>query len=57
MDEAERALAVLATLGEHRAEVVYFDEEHLETPAEVCGACSDPVAGVWVPVSFCPQAR
>jgi hypothetical protein len=50
----EEILSVLA--GEHRPEVVYFDEWHVETPAEVCVACSDPVAGRWVPVSFCPAA-
>lgn len=41
----------------HEPVVVYFDEDHVETPAEVCGACSDWKAGVWVPASFCPQAR
>lgn len=41
----------------HEPEVIYFDEWHVETPAEVCGGCSDGPAGIWVPASFCPQAR
>jgi hypothetical protein len=24
---------------------------------DVCIACSDPDAGIWVPVSFCPEAK
>lgn len=24
---------------------------------DVCAACSDPDAGIWVPVSFCPEAK
>jgi hypothetical protein len=24
---------------------------------DVCAACSDPEAGIWVPVSFCPEAK
>lgn len=41
----------------HQPVVIYFDEDHVETPAEVCAACSDGQAGIWVPASFCPQAR
>lgn len=41
---------------EHVSEVVYFDEWHVTTPAEICAACSDPERGVWVPVSFCTLA-
>jgi hypothetical protein len=24
---------------------------------DVCAACSNPETGVWVPVSFCPEAK
>jgi hypothetical protein len=42
---------------EHYPEVIYFDEYHTETPAEVCMACSDPENGIWVPASFCEISR
>lgn len=41
----------------HRADLIYFDSEHLSIPAEVCEACSGPEDGLWVPASFCPEAR
>jgi hypothetical protein len=41
---------------DHVPEVVYFDEWHVRTPAEVCAGCSDPLHGIWVPVSFCDLA-
>jgi hypothetical protein len=52
----------------HESAVIYFDNhahqeegdcgaDHVEVPAEVCMTCSDPEAGRWVPVSFCPQAH
>jgi hypothetical protein len=57
MDEAEQVLQALASMGEHRPELVYFDKWHVETPAEVCWGCSDPEVGRWVPASFCSRAR
>jgi hypothetical protein len=41
----------------HEPVVIFFDDDHVGVPAEVCAACSDGAAGVWVPVSFCPEAR
>lgn len=41
----------------HRPEIIYFDDENLSSSAEVCEACSNPGAGRWVPVSFCPEAK
>lgn len=32
------------------------DDLRWATQGEVCWGCSDPEAGSWVPVSFCPQA-
>jgi hypothetical protein len=64
-EEAEEVLAALT--GEHAPELVYsggawYDDDedhawHVSIPAEICRACSDPEAGIWVPASFCPQAR
>jgi hypothetical protein len=31
-------------------------QDRFETPAEVCGTCSDFDSGTLVPVSFCPAA-
>jgi hypothetical protein len=49
----------MADVLRHVPVVVYdeADQEHLSTPAEVCEACSDWAAGVWVPASFCPEAK
>jgi hypothetical protein len=54
-------------MDEHEPEVIWFDSTPWEdemfgvwrtqTPGEVCLGCSDPQSGIWVPVSFCPQAR
>lgn len=30
--------------------------DRCETPADVCGTCSDLEGGLLVPVSFCPEA-
>lgn len=38
---------------EHEPVLVYFDEDRLTTPAEVCRTCSKAAKGVWVPVGFC----
>jgi hypothetical protein len=54
--ELAAVLRTLATMGDHKPELIYFDEWHVTIPAEVCIACSDPDAGRWVPVSFCAQA-
>lgn len=56
-DDLESAAILSALAGDHQPELIYFDEWHVETPGEVCRACSDPEAGRWVPVSFCAQAR
>lgn len=37
----------------HEPVIVYFDEDKIEPPAEVCGTCSNPRAGLWVPVGDC----
>jgi hypothetical protein len=42
---------------EHVPDIIYFDEDHVTTPGEVCEACSDYERGFWVPASFCPEAK
>lgn len=44
---------------EHKPVIVYdkVDPEKIMIPAEVCEACSDWEAGVWVPAPFCEQAK
>lgn len=41
--------------GEHRPLLVRWDNRHT-IPAEVCGTCSDPDSGRWVPATFCEEA-
>lgn len=41
----------------HRWDYVYFGDDDLGIPADICEACSTPKDGVWVPVSFCPEAK
>lgn len=44
--------------GPHEAQVIDFERARTglrgTMPGEVCVTCSDPEAGNWVPVSFCP---
>lgn len=40
----------------HVPVLVHFDVERYGPMAEVCMACTDIEAGVWVPAPFCPQA-
>lgn len=40
----------------HEPVLVYFDDDRVTTPAEVCGTDSDEDTGVWVPVTQCPIA-
>lgn len=41
---------------EHVPNLIYFDDDNVTVPAEVCEKCSDEGKGHWVPVSFCPEA-
>jgi hypothetical protein len=43
-------------MAKHERVEVRFEQERFGPKAEVCWQCSDPDAGVWVPVSFCPDA-
>lgn len=46
----------------HVPDLIYWDhwedglDSSISIPAEVCEACSEPENGLWVPVSFCPEA-
>lgn len=41
---------------EHHPMLARWSNRHT-VPAEVCGTCSDPAAGKWVPVPFCEKAH
>ena len=34
-----------------------YQKEPHGSIADVCAACSNPETGIWVPVSFCPEAK
>jgi len=38
-------------------ELLVYQKEPYGSIADVCSVCSDPDKGIWVPVSFCPEAK
>lgn len=41
----------------HWPDLIYDGDDQLGQPMEVCGTCSDTSLGLWVPASFCPDAK